>query len=199
MKKSFFVLTGIVATAIASFLVVSCNSHASAENPVGEAVISQDSLVKRGSYLVNAMGCDDCHSPKKFGPNGMEFDMENRFAGHLADSKLGKANTTVMKEGYMLFALDLTSAVGPWGQSYAANISSDATGIGNWTEEQFFRAIREGKSKGLKESRPLLPPMPWFVYKNLNDTDLKAIFAFLKSTNPVQNRVPGPKTLAELN
>jgi len=199
MKKSFIVLTGIVATAIASFLVVSCNSNANAENPAGEVVISQDSLVKRGSYLVNAMGCDDCHSPKKFGPQGMEVDMEHRFAGHLADSKLGKANTTVMKDGYMLFALDLTSAVGPWGQSYAANISSDATGIGNWTEEQFFRAIREGKSKGLKESRPLLPPMPWFVYKNLNDTDLKSIFAFLKSTTPVQNRVPGPKTMLELN
>ena len=200
MKNSFFVLAGIVATTMASFLVVACNSNASAEkNTAGEVVISQDSLVKRGSYLVNAMGCDDCHSPKKFGPQGMEFDMENRFGGHLAASKLGKPNTSVMKDGYMLFALDLTSAVGPWGQSYAANISSDATGIGNWTEEQFFRAIREGKSKGLKESRPLLPPMPWFVYKNLNDTDLKSIFAFLKSTKPVQNRVPGPKALPELN
>ena len=124
--------------------------------------------------------------------------MEHRFGGHLADSKLGKPNTGVMKDGYMLFALDLTSAVGPWGQSYSANISSDATGIGNWTEEQFFRALREGKSKGLKESRPLLPPMPWFVYKNLSDTDIKAIFAFLKSTKPVENRVPGPKAPNEL-
>ena len=144
------------------------------------------------------MGCDDCHSPKIFTPTGFEIDMEHRFGGHLAASKLGKPNTGVIKDGYMLFALDLTSAVGPWGQSYAANISSDATGIGNWTEEQFFRALREGKSKGLKESRPLLPPMPWFVYKNLNDTDIKAIFAFLKSTKPVENRVPGPKAPNEL-
>lgn len=199
MKKSVFILIALVAVVTASITFVSCNSNANAGNTIGEVVISQDSLIKRGSYLVNAMGCDDCHSPKKFGPQGMEFDMEHRFAGHLADGKLGKPNTGVMKDGYMLFAMDLTSAVGPWGQSYAANISSDATGIGNWTEEQFFRAIREGKSKGLKESRPLLPPMPWFVYKNLNDTDLKSIFAFLKSTKPVENRVPGPKTLAELN
>lgn len=198
MKKSIFILTVLVAAATASITFVSCNSNANAGNTIGEVVISQDSLIKRGSYLVNAMGCDDCHSPKKFGPQGMEFDMENRFAGHLADGKLGKPNTGVMKDGYMLFAMDLTSAVGPWGQSYAANISSDATGIGNWTEEQFFRAIREGKSKGLKESRPLLPPMPWFVYKNLNDTDIKSIFAFLKSTKPVENRVPGPKALTEL-
>lgn len=198
MKKSVFILTALAAAVTVSIAFVSCNSNANAGNTTAEVIISQDSLIKRGSYLVNAMGCDDCHSPKKFGPQGMEFDMEHRFAGHLADGKLGKPNTGVMKDGYMLFAMDLTSAVGPWGQSYAANISSDATGIGNWTEEQFFRAIREGKSKGLKESRPLLPPMPWFVYKNLNDTDLKSIFAFLKSTKPVENRVPGPKALTEL-
>jgi hypothetical protein len=197
MKKTVFILTALVAVVAASITFVSCNSSASA-GATGEVVISQDSLVKRGSYLVNAIGCDDCHSPKKFGPNGMDIDMEHRFAGHLAGSPLGKPNTGVMKDGYMLFAMDLTSAVGPWGQSYAANISSDATGIGNWTEEQFFRAIREGKSKGLKDARPLLPPMPWFVYKNLNDTDIRSIFAFLKSTKPVENRVPGPKAMAEL-
>jgi len=200
MKSSYLITAAIVAAvAGASFLFVSCNSNVKAGNATGEVVISKDSLVKRGSYLVNSIGCDDCHSPKKFGPSGMEIDMEHRFGGHLTDSKLGKPNTGVMKDGYILFAMDLTSAVGPWGQSYSANISSDATGIGNWTEEQFFRALREGKSKGLKESRPLLPPMPWFVYKNMSDTDIKAIFAYLKTTKPVENRVPGPKTMAELN
>lgn len=197
MKKTIFILAALTAAVAGSIIFMSCNSNANA-GTTGEVVISPDSLVRRGSYLVNAIGCDDCHTPKKFGPNGMELDMEHRFGGHLAGSPLGKPNTGVMKDGYMLFALDLTSTVGPWGQSYAANISSDATGIGNWTEEQFFRAIREGKSKGLKEARPLLPPMPWFVYKNLNDTDIKAIFAYLKSTKPVENRVPGPKALTEL-
>ena len=179
-----------------SFALISCTNTSA--KPEGVVIISQDSLIKRGSYLVNAIGCDDCHSPKIFGPGGMEIDMEHRFSGHLANSPLGKPNTGVMKDGYMLFAMDLTSAVGPWGQSYSANISSDETGIGNWTEEQFFRALREGKSKGLKESRPLLPPMPWFVYKNMSDTDIKAIFAYLKTSKPVENRVPGPKSLKDL-
>ncbi|MBL7742089.1 MAG: diheme cytochrome c-553 [Chitinophagaceae bacterium] len=196
MKKTILILA--LFTGTISFALIACTSSGAKQNDNSEAVLSQDSLIKRGSYLVNAMGCDDCHSPKTMGPNGPELDMEHRFGGHLANAPLGKPNTSVMKDGYMLFAMDLTSAVGPWGQSYAANISSDETGIGNWSEEQFFRAIREGKSKGLVESRPLLPPMPWFVYKNLNDTDLKAIFAFLKSTKPVQNVVPGPKALAEL-
>ena len=197
MKKSFLILSAIAGIATASMVFVSCNSDAKAEK-TGEVIISKDSLIKRGAYLVNAVGCDDCHSPKIFTPTGFEIDMEHRFGGHPAKSTLGKANTGVIKDGYMLFALDLTSAVGPWGQSYAANISSDETGIGNWTEEQFFRALREGKSKGLKESRPLLPPMPWFVYRNFSDTDIRAIFAFLKSTKPVENRVPAPKAPNEL-
>jgi hypothetical protein len=109
-----------------------------------------------------------------------------------------KPSTDAVKEGWMLFGSDLTTAVGVWGQSYAANLTSDATGIGNWKEEQFIKAIREGKFKGLDNTRPLLPPMPWFVYKNLTDDDLKSIFAFLKSTKPVKNVVPEPKPFNKL-
>ena len=194
MKKVIFIIA--VLTGALSIALISC-TNISAESK-SDVVISRDSLIKRGSYLVNAIGCDDCHSPKIFTDHGCEIDMEHRFSGHLASSPMGKPNTSVMKDGYILFANDLTSAVGSWGQSYSANISSDETGIGNWTEEQFFRALREGKSKGLKESRPLLPPMPWFVYRNMSDPDIKAIFAYLKTTKPVENRVPGPKSLKEL-
>jgi hypothetical protein len=40
--------------------------------------------------------------------------------------------------------------------------------------------------------RPILPPMPWQMYANFTDDDLKAIFAFLQSIPPVNNRVPDP-------
>jgi hypothetical protein len=195
MKKTILILTALTGAVILG--LIACTSGV-AKTETTSAIISKDSLIKRGSYLVNSMGCDDCHSPKKFGPKGPELDMEHRFAGYPANSPESKTNTSVMKDGWILFAMDGTSAVGPWGQSYAANISSDATGIGNWTEEQFIRALREGKSKGMKEGRPLLPPMPWFMYKNMNDTDLRSIFAYLKTSKPVENRVPDPKTLAEL-
>ena len=191
MKKTMLILVVLAVTVWVA--LIACTSG-SARTETDSVVISRDSLIKRGSYLVNAIGCDDCHTPKK----GHELDMEHRFGGHLAGTVTGKNGVKAVNDGWVLFSDDFTSSVGPWGQSYAANISSDATGIGNWTEEQFFRAIREGKSKGLKEARPLLPPMPWFVYKNLSDTDLRAIFAYLKTTKPVSNRVPGPKTLEEL-
>ena len=98
----------------------------------------------------------------------------------------------------MLFGGDLTSAVGPWGVSFSANISSDETGIGNWTEAAFINAMRHGKIKGLDNNRDMLPPMPWNNFAKFSDDDLKSIFAYLKSTTPVTNVVPAPKQLADL-
>lgn len=194
MKKFALIMTLVVATTLTA--IVACNSGPKAA--ITDIQISQDSLVKLGSYLVNSIGCDDCHSPKKFGPDGPEIIEELRFSGYPGNAPMLRADTNMAKKGWLLFSPDITAYVGPWGMSFAANITSDATGIGNWTEEQFFRAIREGKSKGLVESRPLLPPMPWQQYRHLKNQDLKAIFAFLKSTKPVENRVPGWKKWNEL-
>ncbi|HEX2975588.1 MAG TPA: hypothetical protein VHO68_06595, partial [Bacteroidales bacterium] len=44
--------------------------------------------------------------------------------------------------------------------------------------------------KGIENSRTLLPPMPWQNFGNAKDEDLRAIFAYLKSTPPVSNIVP---------
>lgn len=174
----------------AAGLVIACTSG-SAKGKESKPM-TQTELVKRGEYLVNAVGCDDCHSPKKMGPNGPEIIEDLRFSGYPSERIINKVDSNTVKQGWMLFGSDLTSAVGPWGMSFSANITSDATGIGNWKEEQFFKVIREGKSKGLDGNRPLLPPMPWFVYKNFSDDDIRSIFAYLKSSKPVHNVVPAP-------
>lgn len=198
MHKTFY-LMGILAAAVV-LTVISCdNTNTSGKTPASAAeVISTDSLIKRGSYLVNAIGCDDCHSPKQMGEHGPEIIPELRFSGYPGNRPLLKVDTNVIRNGWAMFGPDFTNAAGPWGVSFAANLTSDDTGIGTWSEAQFFKAIREGKYKGLEGSRDLLPPMPWFVYKNLNDTDIRAIFAFLKSTKPVENIVPAPRPLADL-
>jgi hypothetical protein len=159
-----------------------------------------ENLIKRGEYLVNVIGCDDCHSPKKMGPNGPEPDMDRRFSGHPANMPVSKVDQEQLKS-WLLFNQTLTAFVGPWGVSFAANITSDQTGIGSWTEQQFFKAMREGKYKGLDNTRPLLPPMPWFNFRKATDDDLRAIFAYLKSTKPVANVAPSaipPNALGSL-
>jgi hypothetical protein len=173
----------------------------SVEQPVNKkaiAGITDEALIKRGEYLVSIMGCEDCHSPKKMGPQGPQIEVNLRFSGYPASRPLGKVDPDVIKNGWALFSPDLTAAVGPWGVSFAGNISSDATGIRNWTEAQFKKALTQGKLKGLDNTRSLLPPMPWQNYKSLKDDDVKAIFAFLKSTKPVKNVVPAPKQLKDI-
>jgi hypothetical protein len=62
--------------------------------------------------------------------------------------------------------------------------------MGIWTEEMFLEAMRTGKHMG--RSRPILPPMPWATYAKLTDSDLKAVYAFLRALPPVANSVPDP-------
>jgi mono/diheme cytochrome c family protein len=149
-----------------------------------------EQLIQRGEYLVTTMGCNDCHSPKKMGPHGPMIIDSLILSGYPADRPLPKVDVKTIKNGWVLLNEDLTAAAGPWGVSFAANLTSDQSGIGNWTEENFKRALKEGKFKGLERSRTLLPPMPWANFVNISDEDISAIFAYLKSTKPVRNAVP---------
>lgn len=192
MRKTI-ILFSMMSAAIA-FTLYACQDSSAKEKKEKQTVpLDNAAMVKRGEYLVNAIGCDDCHSPKTFGAHGPEVIPALRFSGYPSNRPVQKADSNVVKQGWSMFGSDFTSTVGPWGMSFAANLTSDATGIGNWSEEQFLTAIRFGKFKGMKEGRDLLPPMPWFVYKNLTDEDIRSIFAFLKTTKPVENVVPAPK------
>jgi len=189
MRNKLFLVSCFVALALAGILVA-CTSTSAGDKE--KKPLDQSELVKRGEYLVNSIGCDDCHSPKRMVGNQPEIIEELRFGGYPSDRPVQPVDTNSVKKGWMMLGADLTSAVGPWGMSFSANISADASGIGTWSEAQFLKAIREGKSKGFDNSRPLLPPMPWFVYKNMTDDDLRSIFAYLKSSKPVENVVPAP-------
>ena len=194
LKKVNWLLTAsaivVIATmAMGSALFVSCEPTHSARGIAIE--YTREELVARGKYLVNTSACHDCHTPKVMTPHGPEFDTTRLLSGYPSSAPTPKVDKDALKD-WILFGQDLTSAAGPWGVSFAANLTSDETGTGNWTEQQFFTAIRKGKYKGLEGSRALMPPMPWQVYSGMTDTDLKAIYEYLKTTKPVSNIVPAP-------
>ena len=83
-----------------------------------------------------------------------------------------------------------TAWIGPWGITYAANLTSDSTGIGMWKEAQFIKSLKEKKWMGLENTRPLMPPMSMMPATKMSDDELKAIFAYLKSTPPIKNVQP---------
>jgi hypothetical protein len=127
------------------------------------------------------------------GPNGPEPDMSRQLSGHPENFPItapAPAPSGVWENG-MVGSPTATAFSGPWGVSFTANLTPDRnTGLGIWTEDMFVKAIRTGKHYGV--SRPILPPMPWAVYRNMTDDDLKAIFAYLRTIPPVTNHVPEP-------
>lgn len=159
--------------------------------PQEKKELTKEEMVKRGRYLVNFGGCNDCHSPKVFTQMGPVPDTTRLLSGHPAGTPLSAIDTSITGSKWMYSSMDLTAWVGPWGVSFPANLTPDgATGIGNWTDEIFIKAMRTGKHMGF--GRPILPPMPWQSLAGLEDEDLKAILAYLKSLPPISNQVPDP-------
>lgn len=195
MKRTITALfTGAAALSV---IFTACNQE-SAANTASETAESKpvaafggyESQVKWGEHLVLIGGCNDCHTPKKMGPQGPEPDMSLMLSGHPAQMPPPPLDQKEAAAKGLAATQTLTAWVGPWGISYAGNITSDSTGIGSWSESQFLKALREGKFKGLDNTRPLLPPMPWQNSQFFSDDELKAVFAYLKSTPPVHNIVP---------
>jgi cytochrome c553 len=159
----------------------------------GRSFAADKVSAKRGEYLVNLGSCNDCHSPKIMTPQGPVPDRNRLLSGQPAGEKLAPVPEGLIgpdKWG-ALCNNNLSAWVGPWGMSFASNLSPDnETGIGVWNEDLFIKVLRTGKFMGA--GRPILPPMPWQNFAKLTDNDLKSIFAYLKSLKPIKNRVPEP-------
>ncbi len=183
--------TGIIITVVI-ILGILLGSSLSSPDKEKTKKTGKAGQVERGKYLVDFGGCNDCHSPKNFTDRGPVFDHSRLLSGHPAGTRLPEIDPRALEPGnWALFSADLTAAVGPWGISYAANLTPDnQTGIGLWTEEVFIQAMRTGLHMGA--GRPILPPMPYESVASLTDEDLKAVFAYLKSLPAIKNQVPAP-------
>lgn len=95
-----------------------------------------------------------------FGPKGP--DQSKRFAG----------------------GLEVPEEFGTW---RSPNITQDKeTGIGSWSDEQIIAAVREGKRP---DGEQLYPMMPYLGYNIMSDDDARALVAFLRTIEPIKNRV----------
>jgi len=128
------------------------------------AVASAETLVDRGSYLVNSIGaCGNCHARDAQGSN---FHPAMALAG-----------------GFIFDVIDPDLP----GHVIAPNITPDKeTGIGKWSEADIVMALRNGKRP---DGSIIGPPMPIPVYHELSDQDATAIAAYLLSLQPVRDSV----------
>jgi mono/diheme cytochrome c family protein len=131
---------------------------------IAQQALAQSAQIKRGLYLVNIGGCNDCHTPGSF---------------------LGKRDTSRTLAGS-----DVGFAIPGMGVFVGPNLTPDKeTGLGNWTNEQVAAAIRTGKRP---DGRMLAPVMPYKDFSGLTKEDALAIVAYLRSLPPISNKVPGP-------
>ena len=156
------------------------------------APTDRNKALRQGELLAKFGGCNDCHTPKLMTPKGPRLDESRLLSGHPAHASLPTLPQGIVgpTQWGAVASNDATAWVGPWGISFAANLTPDATGLGGWTEEQFIQTMRTGKHLGV--GREILPPMPWFGVAALPDEDLKALFAYLQSLKPISNNVPQP-------
>lgn len=198
MKNRFLqVLLLLIATVI---VFIKCGSQGGTNEAPSKEMLMKEFAKKNiyetqeqyGEHLVTIAACGDCHTPKKMGPRGPIFDSTRLLSGHPAGEPIFDINKKEIQSKGLVVTSDLTSWVGPWGVTFTANLTPDDTGIGTWEFNQFKNAIRNGKFHGLNESRDILPPMPWEMYRHMTDDELAAIFSYLKTIPPISNEVPPP-------
>lgn len=156
LRQQRMIPAAFLAAPLIALAITSCSKPASQETTAAP----EDSIA-RGRYLVEVVGCNDCHTP-----------------GYL----FGAPDTTRMLSG---------SEVGwqtPLGTAYARNLTPDSTGLGAWTSDQIVTAIRTGQRPN--GDHILMPPMPWPDLAHLTDKDAYAIAAYLKSIPAVSHKVP---------
>jgi mono/diheme cytochrome c family protein len=160
LNVSLVVLAAAGAITVASCGRVGGTDQAAITN-AAPAAMTPEEKIARGKYLVAFAGCGDCHTP---GALSGAPDMERQLAG----SEVGWS--------------------GPWGTSYASNLTPDPeTGLGAWSEDEIVNTLRTGQRP---DKSPLLPPMPWPNFATLSDEDIHALAAYLKSIPAVKHAKP---------
>ncbi len=154
--------------------------------------------ITRGAGLVNEWKCNFCHTPELKGPDGKPMPNPKKLlSGHPQDEPAPDVSDIVINsDAYMEFLdnLDNTTWASNDSLVFSANLTPDnETGIGTWTPEQFVATIRKGQHMGL--GKRLLYPMPWQELAGLPDADLISIYAYLRTIDPVSNKVPPPIVL----
>lgn len=122
--------------------------------------------VKHGEYMITAAVCYDCHTPF----DGQKYIDELAYSG---------GNEFKLASGGIVRAPNLTP--------------DKKTGIGTWTEKQFvdrFKAYADSSFVWHKvKPGEFNSYMPWEYYSTLKEEDLKAMYAYLMSLDPIENKV----------
>ncbi len=170
MKKFFKILAVILSLVVLAIVGIIVYVVFALPN-VGPAPDMHVEITKerlaRGQYLATSvMLCVDCHGTRNW----------EEFAGPVLPGTFGKGGDVFDKRA------------GFPGVFYAANITP--AGIGTWTDGEVFRAITTGVKK---DGSIIFPVMPYHLFGQADEEDLKSVIAYIRSLPSIENKVPDPK------
>jgi mono/diheme cytochrome c family protein len=167
MKKILLVAGGLILAVILGLAGFVLLKKPAQSQPRTTKVPMTPERIARGKYLFHHVSlCVDCHSPRDISKYPLPTDL----------SKTGHGWIWPAREAGSDFV--------------APNLTPDPeTGLGQWTDGEKLRAIREGISK---DGHALFPLMPYTDFRNMSDEDAESIVAYMNSLAPV--RVTLPKT-----
>lgn len=126
-----------------------------------------DSTLQKGKYLVTIAGCVGCHT--NIDLKLLAFKRDSLLAGGQLSNKPGNKFKVV-----------------------SANITPDsATGIGAWTEDVFLAKFASYRNKEMYAHDPgkYNSEMPWSIFANMTDEDIRSIYRYLRTVKPIRNKI----------
>lgn len=164
-KIAGYTLLGITCVAGAGFAYLYFRKPDS--RPPSDIKVRMDAdRIARGKYIYTLADCDGCHSPHD----------ESKLYFPIIEARRGA--------GQEMHEPDAPGRLIP------SNITPDReTGIGDWTDGEKIRAIREGIGR---DGRALFPMMPYQLYRYMSDEDVESLVAYINTLPPIRN--PLPKT-----
>lgn len=173
MKKILLWILGVIVFGIVAGVIYLYAAFPSVGPPPEITVEGTEQQIERGKYLAEHVAvCIDCHSNRDW----------SKFSGPIKPGTFGRGGDI------------FTEKMGFPGTFYARNITPH--NLKSWTDGEIYRTITAGVTK---EGRPMFPVMPYPAYGKMDPDDVRAIIAYVRTLEPIENETPASEANFPMN
>lgn len=175
MVKKHSILISLIIVLIAStfFAVIA------QDDDLNDFGMTEEEMLERGEYLSHIGACVSCHTPQKEEYLSDDISLEQLQA-------IGLAFEDTQDLENQLLAGGREFPLGPMGVLISPNLTSDETGLGEWTDEEIEAALRIGVSRDGRRLHPLMPYVNFFSWA---ESDMQALIMYLRTVPPIENEI----------
>lgn len=174
IRKHHLLLFSIVILISSTFVAVIAQ-----DDELNDFGMTEEEMLERGEYLSHIGACVSCHTPQK-----EEYLSADITPEQLKEIGLAFEDTQDLENKLMAGGREFP--LGPFGVLIAPNLTSDETGLGDWTDEEIEAALRIGVNKDGRRLHPLMPYPNFFGWA---ESDMQALIMYLRTVPPIENDI----------